>query len=372
MSFITFQCYACNQMLKVGADKAGRKAKCNKCGTALTIPVASTVQEPAAAPPPPAAAPPPLPPTPARPTPVPAQVAPTPVAPAEECLRRLPPEDFDDEPRRRRRPREDEVFDDEEDVRVRRPVSLWPRVRLGLLLVFIGMCVLAGAFVLELVVYLLATIDLVRLMTSARGVGSGTGDTAIVLLRVSLLVQLGAAITSIVGYVFSMLGPNKRGMMGMAIATLAVAGLELLLTLIFKVPSFFSRGGGPFSGPGGDPGSSVFGAWLVLLLIQLLFSAAFILFPLYLRAASLALKARAQARACMAVFIVACIYAGERLLTYIFWYIVLQASMERSTRSDPRALVWITLILLWLGAFAFGALIVWYIIVLWRTRAEIE
>ena len=43
MSFITFQCYACQQVLKVGEDKAGRKAKCYKCGTVLTVPVASTV-----------------------------------------------------------------------------------------------------------------------------------------------------------------------------------------------------------------------------------------------------------------------------------------------------------------------------------------
>jgi hypothetical protein len=39
MSTITFTCYACNQVLKVGADKAGKKAKCIKCGTILTIPM---------------------------------------------------------------------------------------------------------------------------------------------------------------------------------------------------------------------------------------------------------------------------------------------------------------------------------------------
>src|SRR5262249_50508645 len=44
-STITFQCYSCNQVLKVGADKAGKKAKCIKCGTILTIPVASDEEE---------------------------------------------------------------------------------------------------------------------------------------------------------------------------------------------------------------------------------------------------------------------------------------------------------------------------------------
>src|SRR4029077_3733863 len=38
MELISFRCTSCNQGLKVGADKAGRKIKCTKCGTPLTIP----------------------------------------------------------------------------------------------------------------------------------------------------------------------------------------------------------------------------------------------------------------------------------------------------------------------------------------------
>jgi DNA-directed RNA polymerase subunit M/transcription elongation factor TFIIS len=41
MEFITFLCPNCQQPLKIPADKAGRKAKCNKCGHPLTIPSAS-------------------------------------------------------------------------------------------------------------------------------------------------------------------------------------------------------------------------------------------------------------------------------------------------------------------------------------------
>jgi hypothetical protein len=41
MGWITFRCSSCKQGLKVGADKAGRKIKCTKCGTPLTIPAAS-------------------------------------------------------------------------------------------------------------------------------------------------------------------------------------------------------------------------------------------------------------------------------------------------------------------------------------------
>ena len=43
MDFITFRCTACQHGMKVGADKAGRKAKCPKCQTELTIPKSETV-----------------------------------------------------------------------------------------------------------------------------------------------------------------------------------------------------------------------------------------------------------------------------------------------------------------------------------------
>jgi hypothetical protein len=52
METITFRCSACQHVLRVSADKAGRKAKCVKCGTPLTIPTASAegAKEPALAP----------------------------------------------------------------------------------------------------------------------------------------------------------------------------------------------------------------------------------------------------------------------------------------------------------------------------------
>ena len=40
MSTITFNCTKCGQAMRVGADKAGRKAKCTKCATIMTIPAA--------------------------------------------------------------------------------------------------------------------------------------------------------------------------------------------------------------------------------------------------------------------------------------------------------------------------------------------
>jgi len=53
METITFRCTSCKFVLKVGADKAGRNAKCSKCGTLLKIPAQSDAAPPA--PPAPAA-----------------------------------------------------------------------------------------------------------------------------------------------------------------------------------------------------------------------------------------------------------------------------------------------------------------------------
>jgi hypothetical protein len=55
METITFRCTTCKFVLKVGADKAGRKAKCSKCGTLLVIPAGSDAGPPAPPPPAPAA-----------------------------------------------------------------------------------------------------------------------------------------------------------------------------------------------------------------------------------------------------------------------------------------------------------------------------
>src|SRR5262249_49575809 len=50
MEVISFRCTGCQQTLKVKAEYAGRKTKCKKCGTSLTVPEADSAAETAAAP----------------------------------------------------------------------------------------------------------------------------------------------------------------------------------------------------------------------------------------------------------------------------------------------------------------------------------
>jgi hypothetical protein len=120
-------CHGCQSKIRVPDRAAGKKGKCPKCGTILTIP--------AAAPPPDAAAPPPLPPElpeipevdvheepPAAPLPtayaadIPPPLPPEP-PPVPKVSRRADRDDEDDAPRRRRYHDEDE----DDDLNIRRP-----------------------------------------------------------------------------------------------------------------------------------------------------------------------------------------------------------------------------------------------------------
>jgi DNA-directed RNA polymerase subunit RPC12/RpoP len=44
MDTISFRCQSCQQPLKIAADKAGRRVKCRKCGTVLTVPASQSIQ----------------------------------------------------------------------------------------------------------------------------------------------------------------------------------------------------------------------------------------------------------------------------------------------------------------------------------------
>jgi hypothetical protein len=233
--------------------------------------------------------------------------------------------------------------------------------------------VLAGAFAVELVGYILLTISLIKMM----GASGNPGDTFEIFLKIGNLVYAGAAITLIVGYVFCMLGPNKRGSMPMAISTLAVAGVGLLLTLIFKLPFLFgSVGFGGFGGRG--IAVSGFGLWFPQLLTQIAFSAEMILLPLYLRALALALKENAMVRQSMLVMFLGCGYAGARVLTYIFWYIAMNSFISAMINftgrggGPPKAMIWITIVFLWVGAIVFAAQLTFLTLLSWKMRNAVD
>jgi hypothetical protein len=113
----------------------------------------------------------------------------------------------------------------------------------------------------------------------------------------------------------------------------------------------------------------------LLLLTQLLFAAELILFPLVMRAYALAGRRYTHVKTCAGLLSVAGAYAALRLLTWILYYATLRFRISaienyRGGRppEPPKALIWITIIFLWLGTFALVGYLIWYLLAIWKSR----
>jgi hypothetical protein len=308
MTTITFQCYACNQVLKVGSDKAGKKAKCIKCGTILTIPVEST-EEPEVAEAEPAEASPP---------PVPRRRSSRDDDEAFEDddrprRRSARDEDEDDRPRRRSsrdeeddedRPRRRRDRDEEEDEdrprrrrdeedddydRPRKKSNPWPKVRVGMFINVFSAGALIGYGALELFIALF-------FMIAALGASAGMAKTSSVFVLIAAILFTVQEIPAIVGYVFAIFTPNKKGALALAITVLSLGGVSLVLKIIFYMVFYLGGGSTPFGGgdfrrlfgaafgmPPGLEYETKAVAIIVITLILLAVFAEYIVYPLYLR-----------------------------------------------------------------------------------------
>jgi predicted Zn finger-like uncharacterized protein len=153
--------------------------------------------------------------------------------------RRTRDEDEDEEDEdgpRRRRGRDDDEDEEPDRRRERNPRRERAWAERGTLLMLIGTGVNLGALLLLLLLTTLAILG-----------GILSGDW-VVLLLVGL-PGLGGLVTFTVGAVFSLLGPKARGALGFGIATLAVAGVQILLLLIALFPQEVNVGfGAPLRG----------------------------------------------------------------------------------------------------------------------------
>jgi hypothetical protein len=310
MSEIKFSCHACGQVLQVGGDKAGRKAKCVQCGTVLTIPAAGDALLEAVA---------------AGPG-VPASAAPGPLelpqrkdhdadmeeAEIEIAESRRPPRNDDregrearegGEPRDRRPPRDDEDYPrsrrrdgrdsrdsswDDRDHDIARPkASPWEKVRIGFLIAFIALCVMGGAHGIGILGGL---------------IGLAAPGGGLVISRIAAFFTFLGTIGVIVGHVFWLFVSNRNNLFAYAVAGLAVAGFYLLMQMVYLVMLF-----NPFGG----------GFAFVLLLTHLVETAHFILVLLFLRALAQRFDDPAFEKSLMLPLILAGAYGGYVVLTEV-------------------------------------------------------
>jgi hypothetical protein len=380
MDLITFSCDACHQVLKVSADNAGKQAKCPRCGAAMVIPNASG---PTAG---------------RRGRAEDEDVEARPARPRsrreddyeeEEDRPRRPKrreDDYEEEgrPRRARRREEDDEDDrdrprrrgdrseeeeDDYDRPRRQGMSVrkkWGFVRLGLLLVFIAACVLAGAALLIAVANLLFMISII----AQKDIGLSAFK---VIVRIGHGIAFCAALTAIVGYVFCVFVPNKFGTLALAITTLVLGGVNLVVHILFRiVPMFKTRQvfGMQFDDiaslfmPGAALTESQAGAFILSLFVVLLLGAELILFPIFLWAVCRAAKDRWYGGSCIGVAILAGVVTALQLIVLVLFFV--------GMKHPSRGLAIVNAILMFLSAAAFVGQMTWFLLATWRTRSVVE
>lgn len=262
MEVITFQCSKCRHTLRIGADKAGRKARCTKCGSELVIPPANPPPKPAAAADPDdeysgggvygfkEEAP-----------------KPPPTTPARSPGRTPPARDRED----------DEVDDDEHEEETKRggpPVpkpaesenkgpkrkiarqrklldpDKWRKVQTGFRIVAAGMCIWIASWLLQKIPPVIGFASFVQGGTASEyaglsgnnaesllGLVSGAGarDVGLLLARIGQILVVVQGLALLLGYGFCLPMPPRFGSRGLASALLCIGSLNLLLQLVLRL-----------------------------------------------------------------------------------------------------------------------------------------
>lgn len=424
MADITFQCYACNQRLRVGADKGGKKTKCLKCGTVLTIPVAAVEPEVLA----PEVIEDPVPPTrPIKPQPNPPvddfrfdteEARPTKRRLRDEEVQQERPrkrrdgeeqaeaprkrrqeeaDDADDRPRKRdrrtdedrprkrriqdedeaepprkkrhdddeNRPRRRQVVDDEQDEedyeRGRGKETDWNKVGLGMLVIFIAVIVFAAGYLMEQIGVVMFT------MASFENTGQGipTSAAAFNIWKIAVWVLPAGIAGTLAGQVFWIFTNNKRGARIWAFACLGVTAAAIACLVVFKAIGLYR--GSVFYGPDilREPANLVdanIGRALLLSLAGVLVAIQFIVMALYLRAQALNRRDSALAGSAMILAVFSGIVAVYQLLWPILTSVVITF---RAPTRGPLAVSWI---IYWIGALLTLLLLVVMILGVMRGR----
>jgi DNA-directed RNA polymerase subunit RPC12/RpoP len=233
MDMISFRCTGCKQTLKVKAEYAGRKTKCKKCGTSLTIPNRDGEQEKPAAAPKPAA-----------------------VAEEEESGGAYRFAD-EPEPTRMEETAKPKKKDQPKIIRKVKKKSVqfaeqWQKFRITLILAAAAMGCWGIMWVLRITVFILGQFSETSYSALVGQANSSAGMSRLVImlgLEAGLENMNLAQTLGIIEYVMALVGgglfltgyffclgvPPRYGTRGQAITLLILGGTNLLSTLLFKL-----------------------------------------------------------------------------------------------------------------------------------------
>jgi hypothetical protein len=260
-------------------------------------------------------------------------------------------DDYEEDRPRRGRPRDEE--DAQDWPRNRGGPTAWGKVRIALLVVAIAGCGLAAAQACQILA------DLFLVLALAKGSGGGAIG---VFTKIAIITALVAGAGIIVGYVFCLFAPNRKGALPLAITALSLGGVNLVLGIIFKViPAFKTEGAAGFMFAAAGGGEA--GALILALFLHLLYAGEFVTFPLFMRALAGQLAEAGRARAWMInVFL-----AGG----YGVCLLLMDVLMLVAAKNASQGLFWVGLITRCLADLLFAAYLVWYILLLFRSRADL-
>jgi hypothetical protein len=251
MEAITVTCSSCQHLMRFGQDKAGRKAKCPKCGTLVVITAAEAedddeeVEE----------TPPPLP----EPTKAPAQDD----LGAYGATDVLGEEDKNKEPEKKAKGKKKKAPKIARKVRAIPDAEQWEKVRAGLLFIFIGVVLWGGAHLLQGVYVAIGVVDYTEFVRplaeelNARQnplpegggfweinglnvllsmiAGHGFLGLAKTCLILAVILRLAQPVVSCVGYAICLAVPQRYGTTFQASLLLALGGWNTMVILALLV-----------------------------------------------------------------------------------------------------------------------------------------
>jgi hypothetical protein len=429
MDLITFRCSSCNRGLKIPADKAGRKVKCTKCGTSLTVPAKS------------------------EPTPAASpsksfveedevgiytiqdaeSIAAAKKAEEEEIAKRQrikrreeeeaaeydldeeEQKEADEELRRRLSGEEleDEDYEDEYEEDEDRPkkkrqprakldAGALQKIRVGCMVAVIAISCLLGSVLFHKITILIgltsgqhyaeslqeihphyqgsldADVDTMQLALTLVG-GRKAYSANKVLWIISHLLVLFQGIVMVVACVFCLSTAERYGAKGLVISALVLAGVNLVVALIFRflpvvgamkfmlLPLFGGEMG--MSASNVDRSLPLHLFWtdnqyiqvLLTIFVLVLGLGELVLFPLFLRAIALQMKAEDLENSCLSLV--------QLSLAQVFIQVSYQVMAMTGTTDVLRIVL---MFLYYLGLSFFIWQLVWYIIILFRARQVIQ
>jgi hypothetical protein len=212
--------------------------------------------------------------------------------------------------------------------------------------------------------------DLIVTIGAISKKGSAKGATTC--HQIAVIIGLVGSLGMIAGYVFGIFAPSKAGTLGLAIATLAVGGVSLVLSILFIVIPAFNTpiplGIIPnfYAPPFGITSLTV--AFIMQFLTDLAFAAALILYPMFLRAVAIYFKDRGHGQDCLTLVFLVGGFAATTIIADILGLIWLNGK----SREASNAMFWVNAVVRWIADLFLGGVLSWYVIILFRSKAVVD